>query len=182
MKFTTTAIPDVILIEPQVFEDGRGFFIETWQARKFAEADIPANFVQDNLSRSSYGTLRGLHYQVKKPQGKLVTVMAGEVFDVAVDLRKNSRTFGHWIGERLSVKNRRMLWIPAGFAHGFYVLSEQADFFYKCTDFWAPEHERCICWNDPTLSIAWPIAGYTEPLVSEKDAIGVAFQSAEVYP
>lgn len=182
MEFRPTDIPDVIVVQPRVFGDARGFFMETWQRRKFADGGIDVDFVQDNFSRSTRGTLRGLHYQIEQAQGKLVYVVAGEVFDVAVDLRRGSPTFGRWVSERLSAENRRMLWIPPGFAHGFYVLSESADFVYKCTDFWAPEHERTIRWDDPDLAIRWPIPAHAAPLVSDKDAAGVAFREAEVYP
>mgnify|MGYP001443602565 FL=1 len=179
MKFTPTAIPDVVLIEPQVFADERGFFMETWQRRKFAEAGIDVDFVQDNHSRSVKGTLRGLHYQLPPhAQGKLVRVTVGEVFDVAVDIRRGSPTFGRWVGEYLSAENKRMLWIPPGFAHGFYVTSDVAEFQYKCTDYYAPECERCIRWDDPQLAIAWPLAG--EPLVSAKDKRGVDLEWAEL--
>lgn len=179
MKFTPTAIPDVVLIEPQVFADERGFFMETWQRRKFAEAGIDVDFVQDNHSRSVKGTLRGLHYQLPPhAQGKLVRVTVGEVFDVAVDIRRGSPTFGRWVGEYLSAENKRMLWIPPGFAHGFYVTSDVAEFQYKCTDYYAPECERCIRWDDPQLAIAWPLAG--EPLVSAKDERGFDLERAEL--
>ncbi|MDD5402917.1 MAG: dTDP-4-dehydrorhamnose 3,5-epimerase [Sulfuricella sp.] len=180
MKVIATAIPDVLLIEPRVFGDERGFFFESYNARKFAElAGVTTGFVQDNHSRSARNVLRGLHYQVKQPQGKLVRVVAGEVFDVAVDIRKRSPTYGKWAGFRLSAENKRMAWVPPGFAHGFLVLSEYAEFLYKTTDYWAPEHERCILWNDPDLGIAWPMAG--EPLLSVKDRQGVAFSAAEVF-
>lgn len=181
MKFTPTAIPEVILVEPQVFGDQRGFFMETWQARAFAAAGIDLPFVQDNLSRSRRGTLRGLHYQIRQPQGKLVRVLAGAVFDVAVDLRRSSPTFGRWTGTTLTAENHAMLWIPPGFAHGFYVLSESADFFYKCTDYYAPGHERCLRWDDPDLGIAWPLPAGEPPLLSGKDLAGQAFKDAEVY-
>jgi dTDP-4-dehydrorhamnose 3,5-epimerase len=181
MKFTSTKIPDVILIEPDVFGDARGFFMETWNAGKFAEGGITARFVQDNLSRSSQGILRGLHYQIKKPQGKLVSVLSGEVFDVAVDLRKKSATFGQWVGVYLSDENRQMLWIPPGFAHGFYVVSSRADFFYKCTDFYAPEYERAVRWDDPDLDIVWPLADGKPPILSAKDKEASSFRNAEYY-
>ena len=159
-----------------------GFFLESFNARSFEElAGVHPGFVQDNHSRSSQGVLRGLHYQIRQPQGKLVRVVTGEVFDVAVDLRRSSPTFGHWFGHRLSADNKLQLWIPAGFAHGFLVLSESADFLYKTTDYWAPEHERCIAWNDPELAIDWPLDGIT-PQVSAKDAQGVPFRDAEVFP
>jgi dTDP-4-dehydrorhamnose 3,5-epimerase len=181
MKFTPSKIPDVIVVEPDVFGDHRGFFMETWQAEKFAEGGITANFVQDNHSRSSQGTLRGLHYQVKQSQGKLVRVLAGEIFDVAVDLRRNSPTFGQWIGEILSDENNKMLWIPEGFAHGFYVLSETADFFYKCTDFYAPEDERTLRWDDPDLAIDWPLIDGKTPNLATKDAKGSPFKNAQYF-
>jgi dTDP-4-dehydrorhamnose 3,5-epimerase len=177
---TRTAIPDVLDLELKVFGDARGFFIESWNARTFAEAGLPATFVQDNHSRSPRGVLRGLHYQIVQPQGKLVRVVAGEVFDVAVDLRRASPTFGRWVGERLSGDNKRMLWIPPGFGHGFLVLSESADFLYKTTDYYAPEHERVIAWNDPDLAIAWPLEG--APMLSARDATGPRFRDAEVFP
>jgi dTDP-4-dehydrorhamnose 3,5-epimerase len=177
---TRTAIPDVFVVEPKVFGDARGFFLESWNAQAFAAAGIPAAFVQDNHSRSPRGVLRGLHYQVRQPQGKLVRVTAGEVFDVAVDLRRASPTFGRWVGERLSAENKRMLWIPPGFGHGFLVLSDSADFLYKTTDYYAPEHERVIAWNDPELAIKWPIAG--TPTLSGRDAAGARFRDAEVFP
>ncbi len=182
MHTKQTELPDVLLIEPRVFGDERGFFMETWNARTFAEAGLDAQFVQDNHSRSAAGTLRGLHYQIRQPQGKLVRATVGEVFDVAVDLREGAATFGRWVGERLSADNKRMLWVPPGFAHGFLVLSEVAEFQYKCTDFYAPEHERCIRWDDPNLSIDWPLPAGKQPVVSDKDAAGVPFARAEVYP
>lgn len=182
MKVIETAIPDVRIIEPQVFGDARGFFMETWSRRDFAAVGIDADFVQDNHSCSVQGTLRGLHYQIQRAQGKLVRVTAGEVFDVAVDLRRDSPTFGHWVGVMLSVENYRQLWVPPGFAHGFYVVSEVAEFQYKCTDYYAPEHERCIRRDDPELGIEWPlIAGGSEPLLSDKDRAGVRFADADVY-
>ncbi len=180
MIVTATAISEVLLIEPKVFGDARGFFLESWNAKAFAAAGIPAAFVQDNHSRSPRGVLRGLHYQLRQPQGKLVRVVAGEVFDVVVDLRRTSATFGRWVGERLSAENKRVLWIPPGFAHGFLVLSETADFLYKTTDYYAPEHERVIAWNDPELAIAWPLAG--APTLSARDAAGARFRDAEVFP
>jgi dTDP-4-dehydrorhamnose 3,5-epimerase len=177
---TRTAIPEVLVIEPKVFGDARGFFLESWNAQAFAAAGIPAAFVQDNHSRSPRGVLRGLHFQIRQPQGKLVRVVAGEVFDVVVDLRRASPTFGRWVGERLSSENKRMLWIPPGFGHGFLVLSETADFLYKTTDYYAPEHERVIAWNDPDLGIAWPLDG--PPTLSGRDAAGARFRDAEVFP
>ena len=175
MNVIKTEIPEVLIIEPDVFGDERGFFMETWQRQKFAEIGIDYDFVQDNYSRSVKGTLRGLHYQIKQPQGKLVWVTVGEVFDVAVDIRKDLPTFGQWVGEYLSAKNKRMLWVPPGFAHGFYVLSDVAEFQYKCTDYYAPEYERCIKWDDPELGIVWPLDG--EPLLSDKDQSGVDFNT-----
>ncbi|MGH9436643.1 MAG: dTDP-4-dehydrorhamnose 3,5-epimerase [Terriglobia bacterium] len=182
MRFVPLAIPEVIRIEPELFGDARGFFMETWHKRKFAEAGIQADFVQDNHSRSAAGILRGLHYQLGRPQGKLVRVTAGEVFDVAVDLRRRSPGFGRWVGERLSAENGRMLWVPPGFAHGFYVTEGPAEFFYKCTDFYVPECERTIRWDDPELAIRWPIPVAVTPVLSPKDAAGVALRNAEVYP
>lgn len=181
MKATRLAIPDIVLIEPKVFGDARGFFFESFNQKAFNEA-TGANhaFVQDNHSRSSQGVLRGLHYQIQQPQGKLVRVARGRVWDVAVDIRKSSPTFGQWVGAELSEDNQHQLWVPPGFAHGFVVLSESADFLYKTTDYYAPEHERCIAWNDPQLAIAWPIAG--APSLSAKDMQGFAFAQAPVYP
>ena len=180
MKATPLAIPDVILLEPKVFGDDRGFFFESFNHRRFEEAiGKPVTFVQDNHSRSVKNVLRGLDYQIQQPQGKLVRVVQGEVFDVAVDLRKSSKTFGQWVGEILSAENKRQLWIPEGFAHGFVVLSDTAEFLYKTTDYYAPAHERCILWNDETLAIHWP-AGI-QPILSAKDAQGKAFVDAEVF-
>jgi dTDP-4-dehydrorhamnose 3,5-epimerase len=181
MKFIPTNIPDVIVVEPDVFGDNRGFFMETWHAEKFTAGGINANFVQDNHSRSAQGILRGLHYQIRKPQGKLVRVLNGKVFDVAVDLRKKSPTFGHWVGMILSEENKKILWVPPGFAHGFYVISQQADFFYKCTDFYAPEYERAICWDDSDLGIDWPLIDEKPPVLAPKDAAAVSFKKAEYY-
>jgi dTDP-4-dehydrorhamnose 3,5-epimerase len=181
MKITETRITDVKLIEPKVFGDERGFFMETWNEKAFREAGIQATFVQDNHSRSVKNTLRGLHYQIKQPQGKLVRVSRGEVFDVAVDLRTNSPTFGQWVGEYLSEDNNRMLWVPPGFAHGFLVTSETADFQYKCTDFYAPEYERTTAWDDETLSIHWPLSQKSDAILSEKDASGNRFMDLEYY-
>ena len=175
MKATPTAIADVLLMEPRVFGDARGFFYESFNARDFAAATgLEVNFVQDNHSKSARGVLRGLHYQVQKPQGKLVRVVAGEVFDVAVDIRPQSPTYGQWVGEHLSASNQRQLWIPPGLAHGFLVLSESAEFLYKTTDYYAPEFERCLAWDDAHLSIAWPLDGLV-PAVSAKDALGHSF-------
>lgn len=181
MKFLSTAIPGVILIEPQVFGDSRGFFMETWEARKFAHAGLDFEFVQDNHSCSLQGTLRGLHYQVRQPQGKLTRVIAGEVFDVVVDLRRSSPTFGRWLGLTLSADNKQQLWVPPGFAHGFYVTSKTAEFVYKCTDFYAPEHERTIAWDDPAIGIHWPLQAGGVPLLSSKDQAGVLLHDAETY-
>ena len=180
MKATPLAIPDVLLIEPKVFGDDRGFFFESFNQAKFEVAiGKTVQLVQDNHSRSVKNVLRGLHYQIQQPQGKLVRVVAGEVFDVAVDLRKSSKTFGHWVGEVLSAENKRQLWIPEGFAHGFVVLSETAEFLYKTTDYYAPAHERCILWNDATLRIDWPKG--VQPILSAKDAQGKCFSEAEVF-
>jgi dTDP-4-dehydrorhamnose 3,5-epimerase len=182
MNIIETKIPDVKIIEPKVYRDNRGFFMETWNIRSFHEAGINAIFVQDNHSRSIKGTLRGLHYQLQPfAQGKLVRVTAGEVFDVAVDIRKNSSTFGYWVGEYLSAANKRMLWIPPGFAHGFVVTSDQADFQYKCTNFYAPKYERSIHWRDKDLSIHWPLKQDEQPLTSQKDEEGLPFASVEFY-
>jgi dTDP-4-dehydrorhamnose 3,5-epimerase len=181
MKLIPTAIPDAIIIEPQVFGDERGFFMETWNARTFAKAGLDLTFVQDNHSKSRQGILRGLHYQIEHPQGKLVRVTAGEVFDVAVDLRKSSPTFGQWVAVTLSAENKRLFWIPPGFAHGFYVTSESAEFLYKCTDIYAPEHERCLRWDAPDLAIDWPLVGGEPPALSAKDQTGVALKDAEVF-
>jgi dTDP-4-dehydrorhamnose 3,5-epimerase len=173
-------LPDVLIIEPKVFGDARGFFYESFNARAFAEATgLQVTFVQDNHSRSANNVLRGLHYQIKQPQGKLVRVTAGEVFDVAVDLRKSSPTFGKWTGALLSAENKRMLWVPEGFAHGFLVISESADFLYKTTDYYAPAHERCIAWNDEQIGIQWPLTG--PPTLAAKDAAGTRLSNAEVF-
>lgn len=180
MEFQRLDIPDVVLVKPKVFGDERGWFFESWEARKFAAAGLDVTFVQDNYSRSVKGTLRGLHYQLKQPQGKLVRVAQGEVFDVAVDIRKSSPTFGKWVGTVLSADNKHQLWVPPGFAHGFYVLSETAEFFYKCSDFYAPEHERTLRWDDPKLGIAWPLSG--APLLSPKDRLGKPLAEADTYP
>ena len=183
MQTIATPLDGVLVIEPKVFGDARGFFFESFNAHAFEAATgvHGTSFVQDNHSRSGRGVLRGLHYQIRQPQGKLVRVVEGEVFDVAVDIRKSSPTFGQWYGHRLSAENKTQLWIPAGFAHGFVVLSERADFLYKTTDYWAPEFERCIAWNDTDLAIDWPLDGIT-PLVSAKDAQGISFSNAEVFP
>lgn len=179
MKVTPTALRDVKLIEPQVFGDDRGFFFESWNARTFAQAGLDAAFVQDNHSRSRRGVLRGLHYQIEHAQGKLVRAVSGEVFDVVVDLRRSSPTFGRSFGVTLSAQNMRMLWAPPGFAHGFIVLSDSADFLYKTTDYWHPEHERTLLWNDPALGIEWPLAG--SPIIAARDAAGKPLADADVY-
>ena len=180
MKVTPTRIPDVLIIEPKIFGDDRGFFFESFNKKAFEEsAGITADFVQDNHSKSAKGVLRGLHYQIKQPQGKLVRVISGEVLDVAVDIRKSSDTFGQWTGVTLSAENKRQLWVPEGFAHGFIVLSDTAEFLYKTTDYYAPEHERCIQWDDTDLAINWQYSN--EPLVSEKDAQGLSFKDADLF-
>ena len=181
MKIIKTAIPEVLILEPKVFGDERGFFYESFNARAFAEATgLEREFVQDNHSRSAYGVLRGLHYQLRQAQGKLVRVGYGEVLDVAVDIRRSSPTFGQWVGVRLSAENKRQLWVPEGFAHGFVVLSEYAEFLYKTTDYYAPAHERCIRWDDPQLAIDWEFEG--SPQLSTKDQAGLSLQDAELFP
>jgi dTDP-4-dehydrorhamnose 3,5-epimerase len=181
VKAIPTAIPDVLVVEPQVFGDARGFFFESWNRRAFSRlVGRDVDFVQDNHSASGRNVLRGLHYQVRQAQGKLVRVVAGEVYDVAVDLRRSSPTFGRWVGERLSAENHRMLWVPPGLAHGFLVLSERAEFLYKTTDYYAPEHERTLLWNDPALAIDWPLSG--TPLLKPKDAAGALLAQAETFP
>lgn len=179
MKITPTGLPGVLLLEPRVFGDDRGFFFESWNRRAFATAGIAVDFVQDNHSRSARGVLRGLHYQIEHAQGKLVRVSEGEVFDVAVDLRRSQPSFGRHVGCVLSAANRRMLWVPPGFAHGFVVLSDSAEFLYKTTDYWYPEHERTLLWSDPALAIPWPIAA--APTLAAKDAAGRLLANAEVY-
>jgi dTDP-4-dehydrorhamnose 3,5-epimerase len=181
MKYTPLRIPDIILVEPQVFGDHRGFFMETWRDDDFKEYVADVTFVQDNHSKSGQGILRGLHYQIKHAQGKLVRVISGTVFDVAVDLRKSSDTFGQWVGYTLAGENSAMLWVPPGFAHGFYVLSDHAEFIYKCTDYYVPDHERAIRWDDPSIDIDWPILPGSTPLLSSKDASGLLFEQVEVY-
>jgi len=177
---TPTAIADVLVLEPKVFGDARGFFLESYNQRDFAQATgLQANFVQDNHSRSSRGVLRGLHYQIQHPQGKLVRVTQGEVFDVVVDMRRSSPTYGRWVGEILSGSNHKQMWVPPGCAHGFLVLSEQADFLYKTTDYWYPEHERSVLWNDPDLAIAWPLDA--PPTLAAKDAQGTPWRQAQVF-
>jgi dTDP-4-dehydrorhamnose 3,5-epimerase len=179
MRVTPTALPDVLLIEPKVFGDARGFFYESWNRRALADAGLDVEFVQDNHSRSSRGVLRGLHYQIVHPQGKLVRATQGEVFDVAVDLRRGSATFGAHVGVVLSAENKRMVWIPPGFAHGFLVVSEVADFLYKTTDYWRPEHERTLLWNDPALGIDWPLS--VPPILAPRDAAAAPLAGAETY-
>ena len=180
MKVIPTAIPKVLIIEPKVFGDERGFFYESFNARTFHEATgLDVQFVQDNHSKSAKNVLRGLHYQIQHPQGKLVRVIAGEVFDVAVDLRRSSPTFGKWVGFMLSAENKRMAWVPPGFAHGFCVISETAEFLYKTTDYWYQEYERCLLWSDPQVAVAWPIDG--TPLLAPKDALGRLLTQAETY-
>ena len=181
MKLIPTKLEGVVILEPRVFGDERGLFMERWNQKTFAELGLDLQFVQDNHSRSRQGILRGLHYQLQNPQGKLVRVTQGRVYDVAVDIRKSSSTFGQWVGVELSADNHRMFWVPAGFAHGFYVMSESADFQYKCTHFYAPEHERCIRWNDPTLAIDWPLVNGEAPQLSAKDAVGSLLDNAEVF-
>jgi dTDP-4-dehydrorhamnose 3,5-epimerase len=184
VKAIRTGIPDVVRLEPRVFGDPRGFFLESFNERAFAEATgLDVRFVQDNHSRSVRGVLRGLHYQIKQPQGKLVRVVRGKVFDVAVDVRRSSPTFGRWVGAELSEENQHQLWVPPGFAHGFMVLSEFADFLYKTTEYYAPEHERCIAWDDGEIGIAWPLAptGLAAPLLSAKDTKGARLREAEVF-
>jgi len=180
MQAKSTTLPEVLVIDPKVFGDARGFFFESYNQRALAELNLKVEFVQDNHSRSARNVLRGIHYQIAHPQGKLVRVIAGEVFDVAVDLRRSSSNFGRWVGHRLSAENKKMMWIPAGFAHGFLVTTEYAEFLYKTTDYWYPEHERCLLWNDPDLGIAWPVVG--EPILSTKDNLGARLGDAEVYP
>ena len=181
MHYTKQSIPDIILMEPEVFGDHRGFFMETFREEDFQKNITRVSFVQDNHSKSTQGILRGLHYQIKHPQGKLVRVISGEVFDVAVDLRKTSAFFGRWTGTTLSAENNKILWIPPGFAHGFYVVSPEAEFIYKCTDYYAPEHERSILWNDPAIAVEWPIPPGTTPILSKKDTHALTLASAEVF-
>jgi dTDP-4-dehydrorhamnose 3,5-epimerase len=182
MELEPTRLPEVVLIKPRVFGDARGFFFETWQAQEFATKGIAMPFVQDNHSHSTLHTLRGLHFQVEQPQGKLVRVTRGKVFDVAVDIRRSSSRFGQWVGVVLSDVNHHMLWVPPGFAHGYLALSEEIDFLYKCTDYYAPQHERAIRWNDPQLGVEWPLPAGTAPILSGKDALAPLFGQAESYP
>jgi dTDP-4-dehydrorhamnose 3,5-epimerase len=179
MNIIPTSIPDVVLLEPKVFGDERGFFYESWNKRTFAELGIAADFVQDNHSKSQQNVLRGLHYQIEHAQGKLVRVAAGAVYDVAVDLRRSSPTFGQWVGFTLSAEDKRMAWIPPGFAHGFFVTSDSAEFLYKTTDYYSPTHERTLLWNDPQLAIPWPLDG--EPLLAAKDKSGLPLAEAETF-
>jgi len=181
MNFYPTSIPEVIKIEPKVFGDDRGFFLETYQEKLFAQAGLPTHYVQDNHSGSRKGILRGLHYQINQPQGKLIRALVGEIFDVAVDLRRSSSTFGHWVGVILSANNKYQLWIPAGFAHGFYVVSDWAEVAYKATDFYSPEWERSILWNDPQIGIEWPIQPGFPPILSAKDAIGSLLNDSVIF-
>ena len=182
MKAIPTAIADVLILEPSVFGDSRGFFLESFNRKAFgAITGLDVDFVQDNHSRSARGILRGLHYQIRRPQGKLVRVVRGAVFDVSVDLRRSSPTFGQWVGVELTEDNHRQLWVPPGFAHGFYVLSDHADFLYKTTDYYFPEHERSLSWNDPAIAISWPLEQGTEPVVSEKDKNAAKLAQAEVF-
>ena len=181
MKFVPTDLPEVVRIVPTVHEDKRGYFMETWQARRFRDAGIDLNFVQDNFSESSKGTLRGLHFQIEQAQGKLVRVVSGEVFDVAVDMRRSSPNFGKWAGEILSADNKHQLWVPPGFAHGFLVLSDTAKFEYKCTDYYAPEFERSVRWDDPDIGVEWPLAAGESPVLSPKDADAPFLKDADTY-
>ncbi|ELR65072.1 dTDP-4-dehydrorhamnose 3,5-epimerase [Photobacterium marinum] len=181
MNVIETNIPEVKIIEPRVFGDERGYFMETWQQKTFEDLVAERFFVQDNHSKSSKGILRGLHYQTENAQGKLVRVISGEVFDVAVDMRKKSKTFGQWVGVVLSSENKRQLWIPEGFAHGFYVMSDSAEFVYKCTDYYNPNAEHSLIWNDETVNIDWPIPADEQPILSDKDRSGKAFEDAEVF-
>ncbi len=181
MEVIATAIPDLLLFKPKVFGDERGFFLETFRESWFSERDIPVKFVQDNHSSSSRGVLRGLHYQIHNPQGKLVRVTAGEVYDVAVDLRKSSPTFGKSVAVYLSAENKHIFWVPPGFAHGFLVLSERAEFNYKCTEYYAPEHERSLLWNDPALKIEWPMGDINQPTLSAKDQNALPLTQAEIF-
>lgn len=181
MNTQPTSIPDVIIIEPQVFGDSRGFFMETYREKDYKTVGITSNFVQDNHSGSIQNVLRGLHYQIKQPQGKLVRAVRGEIFDVAVDMRRSSPTFGKWVGVILSEQNRLQLWVPVGFAHGYYVLSDWAEMIYKATDYYAPEWERTLLWNDPALGIVWPFNGNDQPILSSKDSLGKLLEDAEIF-
>jgi dTDP-4-dehydrorhamnose 3,5-epimerase len=182
MEFLPTRLPGVVRIQPRAYGDDRGYFSETWQEQKFAAAGIHARFVQDNHSHSIRHTLRGLHYQIRQPQGKLVRVVRGAAFDVAVDVRASSSTFGQWVGVELTAENQQMLWVPEGFAHGYLALTDRVDFLYKCTDYYAPAYERAIRWNDPQVAVRWPLAAGVEPLLSPKDAVALKLEEAELYP
>jgi dTDP-4-dehydrorhamnose 3,5-epimerase len=181
MEFVPTRLPEVVLIKPKVFGDNRGYFLESWQQKKFSDAGIDANFVQDNHSHSAQWTLRGMHYQIQQTQGKLVRVSRGAVYDVAIDVRRSSPRFGQWVGVELSDVNHQMLWVPPGFAHGFLALSETVDFLYKCTDLYAPQHERTIRWDDPEVGIEWPLPKGVEPLLAARDAQANGIKTAEVF-
>ena len=181
MQFSSTKLPGVILVEPKVFEDDRGFIFESYHKQRFAEQGLPLNFCQDNHSRSKKGALRGIHYQIRQAQGKLVRVVIGEIYDVAVDLRKSSPTFGQWMGMYLSAENKKQIYIPPGFGHGFYVVSDWAEVLYKATDYYAPQWERTLLWNDPDVNIDWPLSPGEEPILSSKDAAGIPLGQAEVY-
>lgn len=181
MKFTPTRIPDVVVVDPDVHEDDRGSFMETWHAGRFDRAGIAARFVQDNHTISLRGTLRGLHYQIKRPQGKLIRVVVGEAFDVAVDLRQSSPTFGQWVGETLSAANKHSIWIPPGFAHGFIVTGESAEFIYRCTDYYSPQYERTLRWDDADVGIDWPLSDTDQPVLSARDAAGALLRDADIY-
>ena len=180
--FTPTSIPEVVEIAPRVFQDPRGFFLESWNAHSFAEGGLEAQFVQDNHSRSTRGILRGMHYQLRQPQGKLVRVVRGEVFDVAIDLRRSSPTFKQWVGVYLSAAQHNMLWVPPGFAHGFYVTSETADLLYKCTDFYAPDDDHTLAWNDREIGVEWPLVNHEPPTLSDKDRAGKSLADAVTFP
>jgi dTDP-4-dehydrorhamnose 3,5-epimerase len=182
MEFEPTRLPEVVLVKPRVFGDARGFFFETWQESRFTGAGIAAHFVQDNHSHSTLHTLRGLHYQIQQTQGKLVRVTRGEVFDVAVDLRRSSPRFGHWVGVVLSDSNHHMLWVPPGFAHGYMALSDDVDFVYKCTDYYGPQHERAVRWDDPQVGVEWPLPAGVAPILSAKDAVAPLLPQAESFP
>lgn len=182
ISFKPTRIPEVVELEPRVFKDDRGFFLESWNLQEFTNGGLDVRFVQDNHSQSTQGSLRGLHYQIRQPQGKLVRVVAGQVFDVAVDLRRSSPTLGQWVGVWLSAERKNMLWVPPGFAHGFYVESPTADLLYKCTEPYVPEDDRTIRWDDPDLAIEWPFSGQAAPILSAKDSAGARFAEAELYP
>jgi dTDP-4-dehydrorhamnose 3,5-epimerase len=182
VEFIPTRIPDVVLVKPKVFGDPRGYFLESWQEARFAAAGLPLHFVQDNHSRSSQWTLRGLHYQIQHTQGKLLRVTRGAIFDVAVDMRRSSATFGQWVGEELNDTNHHMLWVPPGFAHGFLTLSDDVDFLYKCTDIYSPQHDRAVRWDDPRIGIEWPLPSDVAPLLSPRDSVAPSFADTETFP